>query len=123
MRLWLRPLIRIPVGISKGVAVTQMGTMRSMMIGVAFLALACKGGEPSDGNEPTADDRDGDGLTDVEEAYIGSNPDAADTDRDGWDDFTEVESYTQKVALGLVILGAVLIDMVKGRWRFGIKRW
>jgi len=33
---------------------------------------------------------------------------------------TNVESYTQKVVLGLVILGAVMIDMLKRRsWRFG----
>jgi len=31
---------------------------------------------------------------------------------------TNVESYTQKVVLGLVILGAVLLDMLKRRaWR------
>lgn len=33
---------------------------------------------------------------------------------------TGVESYTQKVVLGLVILGAVLLDMLKNRgWRWG----
>lgn len=33
-----------------------------------------------------------------------------------------VESYTQKVVLGLVILGAVMLDMLKRRgWRFGAK--
>jgi ribose/xylose/arabinose/galactoside ABC-type transport system permease subunit len=31
---------------------------------------------------------------------------------------TGVESYTQKVVLGLVILGAVLLDIVKRRGRF-----
>jgi ribose transport system permease protein len=31
-----------------------------------------------------------------------------------------VESYTQKVVLGLVILGAVMVDMLKRRaWAFG----
>ena len=30
---------------------------------------------------------------------------------------TKVESYTQKVVLGLVILGAVLLDMLKLRWQ------
>jgi ribose transport system permease protein len=31
---------------------------------------------------------------------------------------TNVESYTQKVVLGFVILGAVLLDMLKKRgWR------
>ena len=33
---------------------------------------------------------------------------------------TNVESYTQKVVLGLVILGAVLLDRLKQRgWRPG----
>ena len=32
---------------------------------------------------------------------------------------TGVESYTQKVVLGIVILGAVLLDMLKRRgWRW-----
>ncbi|MBI4659711.1 MAG: ABC transporter permease [Verrucomicrobia bacterium] len=35
---------------------------------------------------------------------------------------TGVESYTQKVVLGLVILGAVLLDMLK-RKRWNVKRW
>ncbi|MEM6928985.1 MAG: redoxin domain-containing protein [Myxococcota bacterium] len=72
-----------------------MGTMRNWKVGVAWLAIACSGGDSSvDGFVPTGEDRDGDGLTDVEEAYLGSNPDAVDTDRDGWDDRVEVESYT-----------------------------
>lgn len=37
---------------------------------------------------------------------------------------TGVESYTQKVVLGLVILGAVLLDMLKKRgWRRLLPRW
>jgi ribose transport system permease protein len=35
---------------------------------------------------------------------------------------TNVESYTQKIVLGLVILGAVLLDLVKKQWR-GIPGW
>lgn len=35
---------------------------------------------------------------------------------------TGVESYTQKVVLGLVILGAVLLDMIKKQWRPRIGR-
>ena len=34
-------------------------------------------------------DSDGDGLTDDEEAELGSDPDSADTDFDGWDDYEE----------------------------------
>ena len=37
---------------------------------------------------------------------------------------TGVESYTQKVVLGLVILGAVLLDMLKKRgWRRLLPHW
>ncbi|MBX2800995.1 MAG: TlpA family protein disulfide reductase [Myxococcales bacterium] len=64
----------------------------------AILALAaCSGGGPDGNNKPTADDRDGDGLTDVEEAELGSNPDDVDTDRDGWEDGEEVAQYTNPI--------------------------
>ncbi|MEN0065986.1 MAG: redoxin domain-containing protein [Myxococcota bacterium] len=69
----------------------MMGTFRCMMVGLFVVACRSGGGEPG---EPTADDRDGDGLTNAEEAALGSNPDAADTDRDGWDDLIEVDNYT-----------------------------
>ncbi|MBI3276376.1 MAG: hypothetical protein HYZ66_01320 [Chlamydiae bacterium] len=47
-------------------------------------------GSPS----PTlAPDRDGDGLTDAEEAELGTNPEKADTDGDGLDDGEEVNTY------------------------------
>lgn len=36
-------------------------------------------------------DSDGDGLTDAEEALLGTNPNLADTDNDGLDDGTEVD--------------------------------
>ena len=63
--------------------------------GAALLvSLAACGGGDDDGLRPTEDDRDGDGLSNVEEAYLGSNPDAADTDRDGWNDGDEVEQNT-----------------------------
>lgn len=37
-----------------------------------------------------SDDRDGDGLTDVEELKLGTNPDKIDTDNDGLTDHFEV---------------------------------
>jgi hypothetical protein len=40
------------------------------------------------------DDEDGDGLTNAEEAEMGTNPLAADSDEDGYDDATEVAEYT-----------------------------
>ncbi len=39
-------------------------------------------------------DSDGDGLTDSEEAALGSDPQLADTDGDGWDDGVEVDGNT-----------------------------
>ena len=54
--------------------------------------VGCEGGDG--GNKPSPEDWDGDGLTNEEEAYLGSNPEAADTDHDGYDDGLEVESNT-----------------------------
>ena len=49
--------------------------------------------DPSDdGGEVPNDDRDGDGLTNDEEAELGTDPDDPDTDGDGIDDGTEVNS-------------------------------
>jgi hypothetical protein len=39
-------------------------------------------------------DSDGDGLTDLEEAELGTDPSLADTDADGWDDGVEVAGNT-----------------------------
>lgn len=39
-------------------------------------------------------DSDGDGLTDDEEAELGTDPDSSDTDFDGWDDYEEIERNT-----------------------------
>lgn len=48
-------------------------------------------GEPDDLNLPV--DSDNDGLTDEEEAALGTNPESADTDSDGLTDLEEVRNY------------------------------
>ena len=63
-------------------------------------ATSTTGGTPESGagGAPTVagdngTDTDGDGLTDAQEAQIGSDPNAIDTDGDGVDDYTEVVTY------------------------------
>lgn len=63
-------------------------------------AAAATGGTPEAGAGavPTVagddgTDTDGDGLTDAQEAQLGSDPNAIDTDGDGVDDYTEVVTY------------------------------
>ncbi len=69
--------------------------MRLSSLGLALIALtattACIGGEPE---EEVPADADGDGLTDAEEAELGTDPDNADTDGDGFDDAEEIEAGT-----------------------------
>ena len=42
----------------------------------------------------TAGDSDGDGLTDTQEASLGTNPNDSDSDDDGWSDGAEVNTHT-----------------------------
>ncbi len=57
------------------------------------------GGTKNGSKGGTADaDRDGDGLTDAEEADLGTDPDLADTDGDGWEDGEEVAGNTDPTA-------------------------
>ncbi|MFT4627658.1 MAG: peroxiredoxin [Myxococcota bacterium] len=49
---------------------------------------------PGGGDAGVSGDSDGDGLSDAEEAAIGSDPQVADTDGDGWFDGDEVDQYT-----------------------------
>lgn len=56
----------------------------------AVSAVVADGSETFLSQTTKNDDRDGDGLTDVEEAAIGTNPDLADTDGDGLTDLQEV---------------------------------
>ena len=46
---------------------------------------------PEQVNLPT--DSDGDGLSDIEEAQLGTNPNSADTDKDGLIDYEEAKIY------------------------------
>jgi hypothetical protein len=62
--------------------------------GVSDGAEVMRSADPLDGaDDRLLDDPDGDGLTDVEEAEIGSDPQVADTDGDGLRDGQEVDPY------------------------------
>ncbi|MFZ5481978.1 MAG: hypothetical protein ACOZNI_34780, partial [Myxococcota bacterium] len=49
--------------------------------------------------DPTVEDADGDGLTDAEEAQLGTDPEAADTDEDGHGDADEVAVGTNPASV------------------------
>ena len=51
------------------------------------------GGGSGDGT-PYSRDSDGDGLTDAEEEFYGTDPYKKDTDGDGWDDYKEIQQGT-----------------------------
>jgi hypothetical protein len=53
-----------------------------------------QGPGPGSPQTPAQVDSDGDGLTDAQEAELGTDPQLADSDGDGWDDGEEVDSYT-----------------------------
>ena len=50
-----------------------------------------------DENDPSSLDSDGDGLSDAEEAELGSDPAVEDSDGDGWNDGVEHSYYTDPV--------------------------
>lgn len=86
-----------------------------LTLGVAGL-VACTGAEPGNNgnnnggnngnNAGTEDvDTDGDGLTDAEEAELGTDPNSGDTDLDGWDDFDETEAGSDPNACWDVVEG------------------
>lgn len=55
--------------------------------------------DPTTPTDPTgSDDDDGDGLTNAEEAALGTDPALADTDGDGWDDGDELGGNTDPTA-------------------------
>jgi hypothetical protein len=62
-----------------------------------FLTSAC-----GDTTDPTLD-TDGDGLTDLEEADLGTDPEKPDTDDDGYDDFDEDHAGTDPLDASSVI--------------------
>ena len=64
-------------------------------VGVVSLACAGIGATPTDSAAGTgAADLDGDGLSDADEAELGTNPEQADSDGDGTDDGEEVDAGT-----------------------------
>ena len=81
-----------------------MNAMRSTLL-IAFLAAllalpACGTDDQSTRDNTTSGtltDSDGDGLTDDEEAELGTDPDRADTDADGFADGDEVDSGSDPV--------------------------
>lgn len=77
----------------------RLGT--GWFVSAMCLVAACAGSsDDSDGSNPGVDpdpvtlDTDGDGLTDAEEADLGSDPALADSDEDGLDDGAEVTAGT-----------------------------
>jgi len=52
------------------------------------------GGSSGGGYVPSAADSDGDGLTDAEEIFYGTDPYKSDTDGDGYSDYYEIHSGT-----------------------------
>jgi len=59
-----------------------------VLLGACLIFVACEAPETPDL------DGDGDGLTDLQEAELGTDPTKTDTDEDGLDDKTEVELQT-----------------------------
>jgi hypothetical protein len=74
--------------------------MRALLLHCSLCAalVACTPGDgdsPSDtGTAAPGGDRDGDGLSDADEAALGTDPDDPDSDDDGHDDGDEVQAGT-----------------------------
>lgn len=84
--------------------------MRLVVLLAPLLLVACPQQEPDGPSGPL--DADSDGLSDEEEAALGTDPDAADSDGDGLDDADEVElgtnplfEYSVPLAEGGYVLG------------------
>ena len=77
-------------------ALVRLASLNLVMLG-AGVGCGTTGGEGTDGTDTAATgdlDRDGDGLTDAEEADLGTDPDAVDTDADGYSDGDEANAGT-----------------------------
>ena len=77
-------------------SMTQSTTQNvsSTSIATSTPNVLSKGGAPSSVPDPALKDSDGDGLTDVQEAQLGTNPLRRDTDGDGIPDDVEVAQGT-----------------------------
>lgn len=62
-----------------------------LLVGGVTLQYGCSSSEETTQEQPV--DTDGDGLTDAEEAELGTDPNSADTDGDGLTDGDEVNEY------------------------------
>ncbi len=62
-----------------------------LLVGGVTLQYGCSSSEEATQEQPV--DTDGDGLTDAEEAELGTDPNSADTDGDGLTDGDEVNEY------------------------------
>ncbi len=64
----------------------------TLLLAILFLGCPKPTGDTatSDSDVPSGDDGDGDGLTDAEEAALGTDPNDPDSDDDGFDDGSEI---------------------------------
>lgn len=76
----------------------RTAVVAALVAGVTFALAGCPlfppaGGDPNnpDFNDPTLQDKDGDGLPDAQEIQLGTDPNDPDTDGDGLTDGAEVE--------------------------------
>lgn len=63
--------------------------------------------------EPSAEDSDGDGLSDIYEQTFGTDPYNIDTDGDGYDDFTEVLNGLNPLGSGALPYGDQIREMFR----------
>ena len=63
-----------------------------LILAISLAACGGSGSDKGDGGDKAAADTDGDGLTDDEEAALGTDPTLADTDADGLSDLDETEA-------------------------------
>jgi hypothetical protein len=67
---------------------------RFLMLAGLLVTVGCFDKDGDDTGPADSDDADGDGLTDAEEAELGTDPAKADSDGDGYDDGYEADYGT-----------------------------
>jgi len=75
-----------------------MKPLPSLAPAVALLALGLSLSACGDSKDAAAVDTDGDGISDADEAALGTDPNAADSDADGLDDGAEVDLGTDPLS-------------------------